>query len=69
MEVDLKVLRRLLEDVLGLHGLNSMYLLEVLQVPFVVLPRPVAWKVGRLLVLDDFGANVELLDGLLALEK
>jgi hypothetical protein len=47
---------------------SSPYLPEVLQVPFVVLTRPVAWEVGRLLVLDDFGANMELLERLLALK-
>jgi len=46
-----------------------MYLLEVLQVPFMVLARPVAWEVGGLLVLDDFGADMELLEGLSALVK
>jgi hypothetical protein len=34
----------------------------------MVLTRPVAWEVGRLLVLDDFGANMELLERLLALK-
>lgn len=52
------------------HGLFSFsYLLEVLQVPFMVLARPVAWEVGGLLVLDDFSANMELLEGLLVLAK
>ena len=40
-------------------------LLEVIQVPLVVLAGPVSGEIGRLLVLHDFSADMELLHGLL----
>lgn len=45
--------------------MKSAHLLEVVQVPLVVLARPVSGEVCRLLVLDDFSADVKLLQRLL----
>jgi hypothetical protein len=45
------------------------YILEVLQVPFMVLTRPVSWKVGRLLVGDGLWTHSKRLVVALARSK
>jgi hypothetical protein len=44
------------------YGKSSRaYLFEVVQVPFMVLTRPMSWQIIRLLVAHDLGADLELL--------
>lgn len=62
VELDVEVLQCLLVyKLVCLYSMRSSHLLEVVQVPLVVLTRPMAGEVCRLLVLDDFSANMELL--------
>jgi hypothetical protein len=61
VELDAKVLAVLVWFYMVEDSGLAAHLCKVVEVPVVVLARPVSWKVGRCLVANDLGADGELL--------